>query len=147
MFSFVFVLLYLLSLLFSFSSKPISNVLGKCKCPSSFRHNLVYPLFFLSSYPKWNATCSTLFFWEDYLTFLKDSNNLGSFLEQLSSFLPYFVFLLSPTSIVLTAVSVHLCTSPLKTCIVLCACHLASVYASILWGLLAVFVDFYKVFC
>lgn len=144
MFSFVFVLLYLLSLLFSFSSKPISNVLGRCL--SSFRHNLVFPPFFLSSYPKWNATYSTLF-WEDYLTFLKDSNNLGSFLEQLSSFLPYFVFLLSPTSIVLTAVSVHLCTSPLKTCIVLCACHLASVYASILWGLSAVFVDFYKVFC
>lgn len=108
-----------------------------------FRHNLVFPPFFLPSDPIMKYY-STLFL-EDYMTFLKDSNNLGSFLEHLFFLLPYFVSLLSPTSCVLTAVSVHLCTFPLKICRVSHTCNLVSVYASILWGLSDVFVDFYKV--
>lgn len=71
---------------------------------------------------------------------------MRSFLEHLSSLPPCFVSLLSPTSSVLIAVSVPLCTFPLKICIVFHTCNLVSVYASILWGLSDVFLDFYKVF-
>lgn len=79
------------------------------------------------------------------MTFLKHPNNFRSLLEHLSPLLPYFVPLPSPTSSVLTALPVHLCTFPLKNCIVSHTCNLVSVYASILWGLSDVFVGFYKV--